>query len=153
MAFEKEGRGFLASNGRRSGGGDPAWRLRIHVGGRDRDWGGWDDGADGAILLYSGARGGAAEGALHQVAEASKRKPTWPDVRGDLRIDGTAWEVAGWKKEGREGVYGVRLSPPRIATATTTAAPAAAAGGETPSPAIDDRLRVADIFPDPFPDA
>jgi hypothetical protein len=41
---------------------------------------------------------------------AQKQKPSQPDFHGDCTIDGTAYEIRGWR---REGQLALTLAPPR----------------------------------------
>ena len=44
---------------------------------------------------------------------AQKQKPSQPDFHGDCSIDGTAYEIRGWR---REDQLALSLAPPRVDT-------------------------------------
>jgi hypothetical protein len=44
---------------------------------------------------------------------AQKQKPSQPDFHGDCTIDGTAYEIRGWR---REDQLALSLAPPRVDT-------------------------------------
>jgi hypothetical protein len=74
-------------------------------------------------------------GALFRIPDDEKKNDKWPDMRGDITIDGVKWRLAGWVKEGKKGKYlslaakpadeqPQRQDPPANAYAQATGRPA-----------------------------
>jgi hypothetical protein len=82
---------------------------------------------------------------------AQKQKPSQPGFHGDCTVDGTAYEIRGWRREER---LAISLAPPRgdkntfppdVFRGELDPAPAKAARAKVPAPAWSGDIVSADL--------